>query len=168
MSPFTSPLQKSFSEEQELVCTASSMPATPHAQIRPHSTPGGCVKSKVSWDHTRYPEKLLPGFSGWVFTSGHGLQGKALWPGGQQMPVCRTLQGGCSVVSASLSLEEARKLVLQLCLSLPVAGSILVSLSFSQRWSRQKAISHGLSSSHTGPDQATTVYSRSSGSQLSF
>ena len=32
-----------------------------------------------------------------------------------------------------------------------------LSLSLSQRWSREKAMSHGLSSSHTGPDQATTV-----------
>ena len=118
MSPFTSPLLKSFSEEQKLVCTASSMPATPHAQIRPHSTPGGCVKSKVSWDHTRYPEKRLPGFSGWVFTSGHGLQGKALWPGGPQANACLP--------------DSPRRLLCRLCLSVSggsqKAGSSVMSL----------------------------------------
>lgn len=43
-----------------------------------------------------------------------------------------------------------------------------LSLSLSQRRSREKAISHGLSSSHTGPDQATMVQGRSSSSQFSF
>ena len=46
--------------------------------------------------------------------------------------------------------------------------SLFVSLSVSQQCSREKVISHVLSSSHTGPHQASKVEGRSSGPQACF
>lgn len=88
------------------------------------------------------------------------------------MPVCQTLQGSCFVISLS-SLGPCpwrkpngwffRGVSLGLCLSLSWSLSLSPNNGAERRPSPKAS-----PSSHTSPNQVSTVYGRSSGSQVSF
>lgn len=82
------------------------------------------------------------------------------------MPVCWIPQGGCSAISISRGSPMAVSLALtpsHLCLCLSLSWSPSVSLSNEEAESRQASLAPP--SSHTSPDQASVVYSRSRGSR---
>lgn len=106
-------------------------------------------------------EQCFPRSSGWAFIFGQ----RALWPGGQQTPVCWIPK---EVAVPSPSPEEARWLFLWISLPLSASPSVflLVFLSLSlPTMRRRRQTLFAPPSSHTSLSQASEVYSRSRGSQ---
>lgn len=148
-----------FAQKQELACTASGVPAPHYCPNQPHSNPAQCLRPEACWDHT------------WCMQSTFlGSQARCS-PLDTDSGKRHCGQEGSKCLLVRLSKEVALKSSPPRLRTKPNAWFfrfVSLSLSVSQQWSREKVISHGLSSSHTGPDQASKVEGRSSGPQASF